>query len=356
METTILGTLESAETMDLRKAYLRALAEVPTLDMNSTQTVRGAKKKFKDAHPGSVYLIKTNVPTTNINFPPLAFRNPFGEVGYPTGEFISYQSKPALEVLEIDGSVQYEIIDSLQFIVLNSNGRPFKEMCDSIEFFEEFKKEDLYPLNLKGLHQSLAGSMQHYHRNVDVSTGKTTFGTSSDFNPILANAIQGTVAKTIWEQAVTNNTTAIRVDALTGKKLPHSEEFKNEGPGTSTFLTPYLKDQPGKTFYRDLIYENRDISTINLAFPVRVSLKQGYLHPLSIGKLLSVDIKIPASSGSRLMDQSKIKRLGHLLDSEVHTFVPTIEQLCIGGAKPWERKDTPEWLLYYLETYQKSQT
>lgn len=203
---------------------------------------------------------------------------------------------------------------------------------------------------------TIAGHFLHYHRNVDPDTGKITYSASGDYNPILADSIQGLVAKEIWSKAVTNDTTAIRVDALTGKKLPKLSNYKNEGPGTSTFLTPSLKDHPGKTFYRDLIHENRDRKAVTIGVSARVSIKQGFLHPAEIGKLKPIVVDIPASSGSRLLDQTKVDRLGNLLESDIRTEVPTIEQLCLGGAKLWARINSPEWIMDYFQMYNKSRT
>lgn len=356
METKGLGTIERAETMDLIKAYLRTLSSIPTLNKNNVKVIRGQKSKSISAHPGSVYLIRVVIPKEFGDFPPIPFRTATNGIGYPTGEFITHVSRPYLDILEQIGTVKYEILDSLQIIVLNSNGRPFQELCNMIEYFENSKKEDLAPINLKALHMTIAGHFLHYHRNVDPDTGKISYSTSGDYNPILADAIQGLVAKDVWLRAVTNDTVAIRVDALTGKKLPLLDNYKNEGPGTSTFLTPSLKDQPGKTFYRDLIHENRDNIAVTIGITSRISIRQGFLHPASIGRLQPIVVDIPASSGSRLLDKSKVRRLGTLLEQEVGTEVPTIEQLYLGGNKLWSKQNSPDWIMDYFQMYNKCQT
>jgi len=354
METTKLGTIENAETMDLVKAYLRTLSDIPTLNKNNVKVIRGQKSKSSSAHPGSVYLVRVVIPKEFGDFPPIPFRTDLNGIGYPTGEFISYLSRPYLDILEQIGTIKYEILDSLQIIVLNANGHPFKELCDMIEYFEDSKKEELSPINLKALHMTIAGHFLHYHRNVDPDTGRISYSTSGDYNPILADAIQGLVAKDVWLRAVTNNTTAIRVDALTGKKLPSLPSYKNEGPGTSTFLTPSLKDQPGKTFYRELIYENRDKLAVTVGVSARISLKQGFLHPASIGRLQPIVVNIPASSGTRLLDRTKVRRVGSLLEQEVNTEIPTIEQLCLGGLKLWEKQQSPDWVMDYIQMVTKT--
>jgi hypothetical protein len=356
METKSLGTIEFAETMDMKRAYLRILSEVPTLNKDNVLVRRGDKFKSKSAHPGSVYLVRVVIPKGYSAFPPIPFRTTANGIGYPTGEFVAYLSRPYIDILEQVGTVEYEILDSLQFIILNANGRPFQELCGIIEYFEDTYRESLYPIFVKGLHMTIAGHFLHYHRNVDPDTGQISYSASGDYNPILADAIQGLVAKEIWIKAMTNDTTAIRVDALTGKRLPKLANYKNEGPGTSTFLTPSLKDHPGKTFYRDLIHANRDKKTVTVGVSARVSIKQGFLHPAEIGKLKPIVVNIPASSGSRLLDRTQVARLGNLLESNIKTEVPTVEQLCLGGAKLWSEPNSPEWVMEYYQLYNQSRT
>jgi hypothetical protein len=345
METRTIGTIDNAETLDLRKAYLKTLAGVPTTNKNNVIIRRGDKSCSKSAHPGSTYKVRVNIPSSYNKFPPIPVRGLRGIV-YPVGEFVTVVSKSYIEILEEVGDIEYEILDSFQVIVINKNGLPFEHICNMIEYYEDTFRDELYPINLKALHFTMVGHFLHYHQSIDKNSKKIIYTTSQDFNPLLSNSMQGIVAKEIWEEAMRTNANAIRVDAITGRKLKNTDRFKHQGPGTSTFLTPSLKDHPGEHFYRDLIHDNRDKDCIKISYDRRLSLAQSYFEPKNIGHTVPVDVNIPATSGSRHLDKCQVNRLGNLLEREIGTTAPDFNNP--GGFLQCLDQDQPSWVEEYL--------
>jgi len=326
MESRLLGTLENAENADLKKAYLRALATCPSPSRSNVLVyLKGRKYHIKEAHPGSGYTIKVKIPSTYSTFSPIPLR--LNGVGYYQGEFVTHVSKPYVELLEEVGDIPFEILDSQQLILRDWNTSPFEELCNMIEYFEDAHGNELYPVNIKALHFTMVGHFLHYHQELDRVTGEISQVASQDFNPILANAIQGRVAKEIWLQSQVQDTEAIRADALTGHNLVTSNKYKKSDPGMMTFLTPLLKDKPGETLYRNLIYQFRDKKVISVHIERRLSFLQVYNHPGDIGKLVEVEVGIPATPGRRSLSPEKVKKLGYLLEGPIRTAIPQIDDM-----------------------------
>ena len=353
METTTLGTIDNTETLDQRKAYLRALSKCPSLDKQRTIIDRNSNKYYKGAHPGSAYLIQANVPRTYKDFPLLPLRTSFGR-GYPWGEIVVSVSKPYLDLLEEVKDIPYKILKCLQFIPMRDD-RPFEDLCTNIEYFEDRYKEELYPINVKGFHFTMQGHFMSWYPVLD-NKGDTTFKASEDYNPILANAMQSLVAKDLWVLSQTQDVYSIRVDGASGRRLRGDDNYKHSEPHLSTLLNPYLKDLNGSKKYRDLIYENRDSDSIKLTVEGRISLNQGILRPETIGKLIKKDLKIPASPGNRIVHTSKLTRLGILLESTIPTVVPSAEELSQGGFKSWIEPENLEWILESQDCSPETQT
>ena len=322
METRYLGTLEGRENIDMRKAYLSALAKVPAFYRNIVKIYRGPKEFFEDAHPGSAYLVQVNVPKYYSNFPPIPLR--LDGVRYPQGEFVTYLSKPYVDLLVEMGDIPFEILDSIQFILSDTSNLPFKKGLQELEKYEDSNKDNLYPINLKSLHYTMVGHFLHHHQNRDYNTGDTSQLASNDYHPSLSLAMQGMVATEIWRMSQVYNTDAIRVDAITGKGLPDKKNFKKSGTGTMTFLTAYLKDKPGETLYRDLIYAERDKDHITFPMTYRVSFRDGFWDN-STGRLREVSARIRPTAGNRYIDRPKY--IGDLLEGSIKTDIPTVNRL-----------------------------
>lgn len=322
METRYLGTLEGRENIDMRKAYLNALANTPAFHKNVVKIYRGPKKFFEDAHPGSAYQVKVNVPASYSTFPPIPLK--LDGVRYPHGEFVAYLSKPYLDLLVEMGDIPFEILDSVQFIMLDPKNLPFKKGLRALGRFEEDNKEKLSPINLKSLHYTLVGHFLHYHQEIDGKTGEIKQVATNDYHPSLSLAMQGMVATELWKMSQVHNTDAIRVDALTGRSLPDVTSFKRAGTGTMTFLTASLKDKPGETLYRDHIYAARDKSFVTFSTVSRKSFLMGYLDN-STGRLIDTSARVAPTAGNRYT--SKPKYVGELLDGSLETVIPTVDHL-----------------------------
>lgn len=346
-ETTVLGTVEGSETLDMTKAYLRALGTCPTLRKKGTLILRD-KPYIPEAHPGSVYRVRVSVPSTYSSFPPLPFKTRSlpsgGGIGYPVGDFETTISRPYMDIIKEQGDIKCKILNSLQFVPTTEGQTPFKELTTIIEYCEDSFREELWPVNVKGLHFPMIGHFLHYHWD----TEEEIFRTSTDFNPILANAMQGLVSKEVWKLSQVTNTVAIRVDAITGKSLPDREGFKRKLTGVTTFLTPALKDNPGSTTYRDLIHKYRDLKHVVLQFHRRVSFKEAYLDPSRIGNVVSSKVCIPPSGGNRGVPREKVRRIGNLLEKTIPTFIPNLRTLSNYGKDP-ESKEVPSWIQDHLQ-------
>lgn len=348
-ETRTIGTIEG-ESGDMEKAYLRGLENCPGLYKNIVSIYRGSKFR-EEAHPGSWYKVRAKVPLVmDSSFPPIPFR--LDLIYYPAGEFTSYVSKPYIETM-IEAGIEFKIIKSCQIILLDQNKKPFKELCTMLRYFEDNYRSKLFPITVKSLHYPIVGHFLSIFEEVDEATGDITYRVSQDYNPLFACAIQGSVAKSIWDLSQVNDTVAIRVDKLTGRHLKLSGEFKPVQSGMHTFLTPVLKDDPGQTTYRDLIKASRDKARVTVGIRRRLSFKEGY-YGNTTGKLVSVTLGIPPTSGNRYVGET-IKRVGVLLDKEVGTKIPTVDRIIREGSTCLVR--TPADLIdTYLSLFPPTQT
>ena len=349
MESKFLGTIDHAENIDMVKAYLRALGRCPSLSKWNIGRIERGERFYPQAHPGSSYEIIATVPSSYKDFPPLPLRQ--SHIKYPHGTFQTQVSKPFIDLIIEAGDIPFKIIRSFQPIPLNGKMvYPFKELADQIELFEDTFSAQLKPLNLKALHYSLQGHMLHFHRvlNPDDPRAPIFYETSQDYNPINACAIQSMVACEIWKLARTRETEAIRVDALTGYDLEVPEGFRKEETGLMTFLTPSLKDKPGKTTYRRLIERDRDMPFTRVNFPVRNSIKSSCYNPARIGRLKDQTVEIFPLGGSRKIE--RIRRMGLLLEGKILSTIPTVEE-----ELPRQEGET-YWLDKYLQLFPQTQT
>ena len=322
METRYLGTLEDRENIDMRAAYLKALVSTPAFHKNIVKIHRGPGELYPNAHPGSAYLVKVNIPESYSSFPPIPLR--LEGVRYPHGKFISYLSKPYLDLLTEMGDVPFEILDSIQFIMLDPKNLPFKKGLQELEKYENANRERLSPINLKSLHHTMVGHFLHYHEEIDGNSGEIKQVATNDYHPSLSLAMQGTVATELWRMSQVHDADAIRVDALTGRDLPEKKNFRATGKGTMTFLTASLKDKPGESLYRDHIHEARDKPYVTFHTTSRVSFKMGYLDN-STGRVIDISARIAPTAGNRYI--SKPKFVGELLEGPVKTTIPTVAHL-----------------------------
>jgi len=343
METRCLGTVEGIDNLDLTKAYLNALARCPSL---KNCWVTTGTKFFEEAHPGSGYEIKVKIPPGYGTFPPIPIHGN-GHVIYPHGEFVTQVSKPYIDTLLKLGDIPFEILQSVQIIPTEKPTYPFEAFAKTLGDFEDNYQEYFYPINLK-FHYSIAGHMLHIHPETDPFTMDITYQASQDYNPANANAIQGMVANEIWELSQITNSEAIRVDAVTGYGLPEKDGFKKGKTGLMTFLTPYLKDKPGSTMYRDLIHRDRDCPSVRISFPMRAGIKTAFCSPAKIGRVKDFATEIPPLGGNRVID--RMNRIGVLEEGRIPTKIPTLKEDLnqYGGA--------PAWLDDYLRLYPQTRT
>jgi len=353
MESQCLGTIDNVDNLDLEKAYLRALGKCPSIAKDNLFKVIRGTQFDEDAHPGSGYEIEVTVPDTYKEFSPIPHRGG-GCTSYPHGKFVTRVSKPYIELLNTLKDVPYRILDSVQLILVDPHNCPFKTFSQILEFFENHLQKDLSPVNLKSLHYAIQGHMLHIHRNVDLTSGIITYETSQDYNPVDASGIQAMVACELFRFATSSNTEAIRVDALSGYGLRKRDGYRQEPTGLMTFLTTFLKDKPGSTLYRDLIYKNRDLRTIVTKFPVRHSLAQSWHRPRRIGSMEMRTVNLEPLSGNReATNLEGIKRMGELLDRRVYLPIPHYDRdnpSYPQGLGP-SYKEEPIWVDDYLHLF-----
>lgn len=351
MESRCLGTIEGAGNVDLVKAYLRELGRCPSTARNSLLRVARGTTFFPDAHPGSGYEIEVDVPFSYHTFAPIPLKR--GMVMYPTGKFVTRVSKPYIDLLEELGDIPYRILDAIQLIPIGKPTYPFATLTDALEEAEDNLKDALYPINLKALHRSLVGHMLHIHKEYKKDHNGHIdwyYQASSDYNPVMACAVQAKVAVDIWRLAQASNTEAIRVDAITGYDLPDLGGFKRTEPGLMTFLTPALKDKPGSSLYRDLIHRDRDMYDVRVRFPYREGIQSAYNIPGRIGITRGLSFNIPPGGGNRLfakLDKSgRPRRVGELLDARLPLLTPSVETAT--------EEFTPNWVDDYLNRFPQS--
>lgn len=346
METTILGTIDNQENEDMIKAFLVHLMDMPSTARGNIRGLFRTAKYHEDAHPGSLYKIRLTVPPGKYKLPPI----PLGSI-YPEGEFETVVCKPHIELLE-ELKIDYKIIESLQLRLKKidrdsstpekidsttglpesiDRNRPFEDVGMMIGRLEDLYKEELWPLNLKRLHYTIVGHMLHIHAeytDLDTLPHLKGFKTSKDFNPFLAFGIQSIVSCNLWRKSdQSENPTAIRVDAISAGSLStNGKGFKKEREkGLMTFLTPYLKDLPGKSRYRNLIYEYRDSTSVKIKGTTRVSL---WNHPGvsvdKLGKEYKRTITITPYTFPRVDELDLDLKLGYLLDRDFPLLPPNL--------------------------------
>lgn len=353
MESRYLGTVEHAETMDLKRAYLRALGKCPSMDQAHVLKVTRGGPFSPDAHPGSGYEIMVDVPKSYDRFAPIPHKWQ-GKIPYPQGKFGPIRvSKPYIDLLNERGDISYTILDSYQIILYGKPHYPYKNLAQVLESFQNEYQDYFYPINLKALHYPIQGHMIHIHRNMELSDGHIWYETGQDYNPAYACAIQGMVACELWKMSQDTNTEQIRVDALSGYKLPENPNFTKESQGLMTTYTPGLKDKPGSSVYRDLIHAFRDYPEIRIKIPWRLGLGESWAKPSRIGTLTTVVQHLPPSRGNRDNGHPLgIKRIGGLLDTRIEIPIPEIP----AGAEPADNKEVPYWMDDYLHLFPQIQT
>ena len=349
METKILGTLENRNNIDKEKAYLVSLSKIPSIAVSNILRVTKDKTFYRDSHPGSTYTIEVTVPNIFKDFAPLPFRDN-GYVYYPTGTFKTTLSKPYIVLCE-DLGLKYKILESTQIIMRDSKILPWGDFYKVIKSVEDWALVNLPLLNVKALlHYALIGHFLSYHEKVILEPEiDLIHETGSAFNPILANAIQGEVACSIFRETLTQEADAIRVDALTGKNLNSKEGFKLSPPGLMTFLTPFFKDKPGSSIYRDLIKRDRDKEGVSITVPFRVGLDAAWSNYSSIGSLQTLRFTIPPNKGSRV--GTTPNKVGSLLDSTFPLTIPSIEE-----KRTIKTEEAPIWLEKYLHYFPQKKT
>ena len=358
MESKCLGTIDNADNLDLERAYLRALGKCPSVSRgNIIRVIRGAELDSQ-AHPGSVYSIEAEVPLTYHDFAPLPCKQN-GYTLYPTGKFPTKVTKPYIDLIESLGDIKYKILDSVQIILVKPGLRPFETFSHDLEQIQNTLRESLYPINLKVLHYSIQGHMLHIHKNVDFNNGHISYSTSQDYHPVDASAIQGMVACELYQFALASDTEAIRVDALSGYNLGKRNGYKQEATGLMTFLTPFLKDKPGGTIYRDLIYAWRDRKNIGVRYPLRYGVRAAWMNPAKIGRLVTQATTIEPISGNRDDKNLKeIQRVGDLLDRRITLPIPHYDPdnpKYPPGMVPVHKED-PSWVDQYLRLFPQTRT
>lgn len=350
MESRCLGTIDGVENMDLQRAYLRALGKVPSMAKGHLlKRVRGGPF-HADAHPGSGYEVEVEVPKAYGKFAPLPLKWQ-GTIPYPQGKFKTRIPKPYMDLIIERGDIPFKILDSVQILLYGSLYYPFKDFAQKLELFQNGFKEYFYPLNLKALHYPLQGHMLHIHKNFDLDNGRIWYEAGTDYNPADAGAIQSMVACEIFNRAIGEDVEAIRVDAVSGYDLKKNKNYRTESKGLMTFLTPGLKDKPGSTLYRDMIYTWRDYHEVIVKFPMRYGVKKSWSHPKRIGALVTMEQDIYPAAGNRSIGQYLgIKRLGDLLDRRIEISIPEIPSEGGGLTQPPD-KEAPYWMDDYLHLF-----
>lgn len=337
---SIGGPQEEEVSTDIKKAYLRQLGLTPSLEYTNILAIGvDAQPDMGWAHPGSVYTIDTTIPE-GIRFPPIPVHNAQGRLAYPFGDLKGVTvSKFYLKALQ-DLGITYKITKSLQIILKDPTLTPLKEKTYLIELFETSYKEALYPLDLKLFHYTLVGHMLHFHKVYPDDGGSFYQETSKDFNPVLANAIQGAVAYNAWWEAMHQNARAITVDGNIGKDLTPSEGWSIKGTGTHFLYTPNYKDRPGSTKYADMVKDTPNEPFINItpAFKARRSFKEAWQNPEKIGNIIKGGHLLKPSGGSRHLS-TPIKEVKILLNEEVEAKVPKV------GDYPINEGVLPRWLV-----------
>jgi hypothetical protein len=335
METLSLGNLGQASVVDMDKAFLRELAFVPSLrKRNIRQVVKGSNTFYEDSHPGSVYTIQVEIPSSYSSFAPIPQR--VGEhIRYPIGFIEStIVSKLYVERL-IKDRVPFRILDSLQVRLRSQDTTDFSSFSDRVIQVENCLKGLKY-INPKMLHYSLVGSMLAIHREIKDSI---IYVASRNYNPLIANTIQARVAMKSWEKSITELSEVIAVDSVIGKELVVTPGWTSKGTGETLIVTPYVKDKGGSSKYRTLLNNYRDSFSFPLSFPNRrLSLKECARTPKKTGTLENSICHI-APSGQGRLPTLQIKKLGYLLDHKVSTVIPNAQDP-IG-----EVFELPEWLL-----------
>lgn len=264
-EYRALGTLPGVDNLDQIRAYLSKLRSIPSLARdNIYYRVENRKTKDADAHPGSLYIIRTDIPKDW----------PFGPV-YVNGQWCvghveesDPMARPYLDILDEEG-IPYEILWSYQVLLKDMKKHPFEKVATFLGALEDIIDLNFYPIKPQQLHYTVTGHMMHMRYVREPSKYKRThITTSKDYNPFLAVAVKAEVfAESFRLARRSKECFAIREDAVTARGVPKSYSgFRRERPGNMLALAPNVRDKPGQTHVRELAEQCKDQHSVPVTY------------------------------------------------------------------------------------------
>ena len=324
-ETRFIGSMPHQQDNDLKKAFLRKLALLPSIAPRNISKIYRGTNLYEESHPGSTFEIQVTIPPNKYLFGPLPART-YTNITYPTsGEMQIIVPKPYVELCNKE-KIPYKIVRSLQFLLKDTETRPFEDLCFVIEHIENTYKDELYPINLKALHVTLVGHMLSVHQEyLREDKLNPIMVPSQDYSPMIASAVESMVATQIWQYAEGRQDTSISVDGSAGTAFSCNSDMKHSDPGDMFYFSAHIKDKPGETHYRELAYQHRDEPIIEIYTPKKNSFGSSWSRPSQIGRMVHDKTRIIPSAGSRKLEHP-ITRIGELLEGSVSCIPLSVEE------------------------------
>jgi len=327
-EARSLGIINSTYKIDKNRAHLTYLSQLPSLGKNILKIARNTKY-FSNAHPGSVYLVEVSVPDTYKAFSPVGLSLQ-GHTLYPTGNFITAVSKPILDLIIELGDISFRVLDSLQIILKDPTLLVFKDVCQTVENFEDALMGDYPYFKLKSMHAYLAGQfIQTYEV---YKQGKLYIQASGMYNPILANAIYAMQDVDIFRLAMQSNAVLLRADAVTAQLEYRLDGFKTMNTTKTVAITDRLKGEvtPNNNYIDD-IERNRNEKYLTYEYEGYTRLHSSNLLPGFSIRNRTTDIGKKKIIKQRVYPRSEFRKittppiyLGQLLDETFTASIPNI--------------------------------
>jgi len=347
-EWNFLGTVKNLESFDQTKAYLSELMDMPSLDRDNILCTL-SNRKFKDpnAHPGSLYIIETDIPEGLSNGPiPVKSYWPIGPI--PRSNPVC---KPFLDLLDYMG-IPYKILWSYQIILKDLDKKPFRQVASQIWYLEEYYKAELAPIEIKNLHYTVTGHMLGLYylirkEEVEFEPGRFTpiwspyeIQGTKDYNPPVACAVKAKVlCKTYKAYLDTKYPVAIREDNITGRGVNvRGNGFREKDSGTYLVISPNLRDLPGEDLFRHTIVDKFKSNThFKLDRQYRNCVHGGDIH-IPLGFPLCEEATCAFGNSYYRIPKIKGAMKGADMDQEWEQVPPTFDQIENG------RLDKGKWV------------
>jgi len=331
MEPTFLGVSE-AENVDLIKAHLHALGQIPSIRKDKAYI--STQPKYTPTALMGFYLVEFDYP--NMDKFALAPIRLHGRVSSPYGLRIQYLPKPYLDKLS-ELKIPFKVHKALEFLPLGEPDYFFATYLRIIEKLIDTHQEDLYPLGLKMLtYKTFVGSLLHKHLAINQPIEEIThpddilWEVLGTFNPMIASTVYAIVNCQVFDMLRQSQEPYYRRHDASSRApedyLP--EGFRKEAKGPMFTLNSVLHDNPLMDFWLMLARDFRHSDHLDLVYQnTKMGREAARNNPEDIGLVKPVFFSVYPDPVHRLL-KKPIKELNQILDDRAETQgIPNIDQI-----------------------------